>query len=35
MGVTLDLSQVQQKTGIQHNKSDQVDQPKSIVPKIH
>jgi len=28
--MTLDLTQVQQKTGIPHNKSHQVDRPKSI-----
>jgi len=29
------LTQVQTKTKIPHNKLDQVDQPKSIVTKIH
>jgi len=32
---TLDLTQVQPKTGIPHNKSDKVNRPKSIVTKIH
>jgi len=29
------VAQVQQKTGIQHNKSNRVDRSKSILTKIH